>query len=262
MSKLHFDYWMEISYSVSASQCHYTFKCLPQDTPRQRILALEIEVTPHHEYEMGVDSFGNRTIYDDLYFPHDRFGFHISGIAETGLAAGEPEEAFPAIYRYPHGLNRAGDGIKAYYRELMAPMGIFSSDYAKAIYLMNSLYGDFQYASGATSVNTTAEEAWLLRRGVCQDYSHILIALCHLAGIPARYVTGMMTGEGFSHAWVEILSDGVWYGLDPTNGCLAEEEHIRIGVGRDARDCLINKGVITGGGLQTQTVVVRVEPAE
>ena len=85
-----------------------------------------------------------------------------------------------------------------------------------------------------------------------------MIALCRMAGIPARYVTGMLVGEGSSHAWVEVLSVGKWYGLDPTNNLIVGEEHIKIGTGRDASDCPINRGLLFGGGEQVQIVSVKV----
>ncbi|MBQ3180222.1 MAG: transglutaminase family protein [Firmicutes bacterium] len=261
MGKLRFEYWMEIAYSEPVTECHYTFKCLPRDTETQRIEELNIEITPPHEHQQGEDSFGNLMIYDNLYCEHDRFGFWMYGVARTGLAEGEPVGAdeFVGRYRYPYGLNRAGDGIRAYFAANAPDAG---SPRERAVYLMHRLHRDFRYEKGVTNISTTAEQAWRMGCGVCQDYAHILIALCHLAGIPARYVTGMMAGEGYSHAWVEILADGVWYGLDPTNDCPAGEHYIKIGIGRDAEDCLINKGMVTGGGVQTQNVVVRVEEAE
>ena len=109
-----------------------------------------------------------------------------------------------------------------------------------------------------TNVSTTAEEAWRLGRGVCQDYAHIMIALCRKAGIPARYVAGMMIGEGASHAWVEIARDDKWYGFDPANDKVVDDTYVKLGVGRDAADCLINRGLMRGGGTQTQTVDVKV----
>ena len=124
---------------------------------------------------------------------------------------------------------------------------------------MECLHRDFSYEKGVTNVDTTAERAWSLGRGVCQDYAHIFIALCHMAGLTARYVTGMMMGEGFSHAWVEVLEDGVWYGYDPTNGCRVGDDYIKIAHGRHADDCMINRGTIKGGGWQIQKVAVRVE---
>lgn len=259
MSKLHFDYWMEIAYSEPVTECHYTIKCLPKDTDMQKISELKIQIFPSHQYQKGNDSFGNSMIYGNIYQEHDRFGFCISGIAQTGLASGDREnqEAYVGMYGHPHGLNRPGDAIRNYFFDIAFPAN--ASAYEKGILLMAYLYRDYEYQKGITCIDTTAEDAWKLGKGVCQDYAHILIALCHLAKIPARYVTGMMIGEGYSHAWVEVLSDGIWYGLDPTNGCLVTDSYIKIGVGRDAKDCMINKGIMKGGGLQTQSVTVRVE---
>lgn len=110
----------------------------------------------------------------------------------------------------------------------------------------------------STNIDTKGEEAFLQGKGVCQDYAYIFIALMHFAGIPARYTTGMIVGEGVSHAWVEALWNGKWYGLDSTNDVLVTEEHIKIGVGRDAKDCMINRGIMHGGGLHTQTIKVNV----
>lgn len=259
VKRLHFDYWMEISYTEPVTECHYTLKCLPKDTDMQEISELNIEITPKHDYQKSKDSFGNQMIYDNIYEQHNRFGFHISGIAKTGLSDGEKEQEFLGIFRYPYGLNKAGEGIKQYYIQLRAELKETCSVYELVRYMMSRFHRDFIYEKGFTNVNTSAEQAWNLKRGVCQDYAHIFISLCHLANIPARYVTGMMIGEGYSHAWIEILSNGIWYGIDPTNGCLVDDSYIKIGVGRDANDCLINRGMMTGGGLQTQKIIVRVE---
>ena len=94
---------------------------------------------------------------------------------------------------------------------------------------------------------------------MCQDYSHILISLCHMEKIPARYVVGMLEGEGLSHAWVEIYENGMWIGLDPTNDLVVGEQHIKVSSGRDYGDCTINQGIFTGAANQTQTASVVVE---
>lgn len=259
MNKLHFDYWMELDFAEVVTESHYTIKCLPKSTDMQRISAVEINIFPENSFQQGEDSFGNTTLYGNVFGAHDKFGFHISGIAETGLSAGETvkEDEYTGIYRYPYGLNKAGEGMKDYFSKIA--LDSYANDYEKAYALMNRLHEDFAYETGSTNMSTTAEEAWQQRKGVCQDYAHILIGLCHQADIPARYVAGMMVGEGYSHAWVEILSDGVWYAIDPTHACLATDTYIKIGVGRDAEDCMINKGIMKGGGAQVQTVKVLVE---
>lgn len=259
MSKLHFDYWMELDFAEVVTESHYTIKCLPKSTDMQRISAVEIHIFPENSFQQGEDSFGNLTVYGSVHGAHDKFGFHISGDAETNLSSGETvkEGENSGIYRYPYGLNKAGAGIKDYFSQIA--LDSYANDYEKACALMNRLHEDFTYETGSTSMSTTAEEAWQQRKGVCQDYAHIFIALCHLAKIPARYVAGIMVGEGVSHAWTEILSDGVWYAIDPTHACLPSDTYIKIGVGRDAEDCMINKGIMKGGGAQVQTVKVLVE---
>lgn len=259
MKKLQFDYFMKIQYTVPATECHFTIKCMPYTTARQEISDLNITLMPDDGYSEDRDSFGNKQIYGQIPEPHSEFYFHITGNAVTGLSDYEQTESgelFP-VFRYPHGMNCGGDHINTYYQSLADSLSGLS-DYEKGVVLMHALYRDFTYEKNCTDMNTTAEEAWTLGKGVCQDYAHILIALCHLAKIPARYVTGMLIGEGYSHAWVEVYDSGRWYGLDPTNDLLVTDSHIRIGCGRDARDCMINRGVMLGGGAQTQTISVSV----
>lgn len=259
MSKLHFDYWMELKFAETVTESHYTIKCLPKDTDMQQISDVEICVFPENHFQKGEDAFGNITIYGNVFEPHNAFGFHISGNAMTNLSYGEPvkEDEHTGIYLYPYGLNKSGAGIKDYFSQIV--FDSCENEYDKALVLMNRLHADFAYETGSTHMRTTAEEAWQQRKGVCQDYAHILIALCQLAKLPARYVAGMLVGEGVSHAWVEVLADGVWHAIDPTHACLALDNYIKIGVGRDAEDCMINKGIMKGGGAQTQEIRVLVE---
>ena len=290
MSKLHFNYTMRIGYTQPASVCRFTIKCLPVDTLRQTISELSIRIFPENDYMHGKDSFGNRSIYGCVNELHNEFRFEISGTAETGACPYEEiaQTEDIGIFRYPYGCNRPGEKLRWYSEKLNDEMAVSlgmsdtgqlteehgrytqqdisgqsngkgSAVYATCVELMHRLYADFRYQSGCTDMKTTAEEAWSQGCGVCQDYAHIYIALLHLRGIPARYVTGMIPGEGASHAWVEACCDGRWYGFDPTNDMTVGDSYIRIGVGRDASDCLINRGLMRGGGQQTQEVHVVVE---
>ncbi len=135
-----------------------------------------------------------------------------------------------------------------------------------AIHLCEYIYKEFIYQKGVTTVETTVDEIWKLRSGVCQDFAHILLVMLRLMGIPARYVSGYvcpnkdgMRGEGATHAWVEayIPSYG-WLGLDPTNNCIANETHVRLAVGRNFSDCSPVKGTYRGTSSHTLEVVVTV----
>lgn len=259
MKKLSYDYYMEIGYSVPVENCHFTIKCFPQNTNRQRVLSQKTSVSAPG-YQEGSDGFGNRQIYGSVPCAHDIFVFHTTGEVECGLHDSEEAavEEKNGMFRYAHGYNMPGAGLRSYFEELVHAQVIADSqdDLQKCIALMHRLYQDFKYEKNKTTMATTAEQAWQIGAGVCQDYAHILIALCQMACIPARYVTGMLIGEGASHAWVEVLSGARWYPLDPTNDCIVTDSHIKIGTGRDAGDCLINRGIMHGGGTQTQEVRV------
>lgn len=262
MRRLCFTYEMEILYSEEVSRCNFTIKCIPKNTSRQNIGQYKIELFPVNQYCVGKDGLGNIQIYGINEKKHNRFLFQIEGIAVTGLKEfeEESEEDIAMIFRHPYGLNIPGREIRKYY-EKNKPKETLTA-YDKAIELMHALYRDFHYQPCTTDVDTSAEQAFIQGHGVCQDYAHIFIALLHLADIPVRYVTGLIVGEGASHAWVEILWENKWYGLDPTNDLVVKDEHIRIGIGRDAKDCMINRGIIHGSCLQTQKIKVSVKDIE
>lgn len=250
---------MSVHYDKPVTHCNYKVRCIPADNNRQRILKLLYFISPNMTNMEGIDAFGNQYLYGAIDEPHDCFKYFVKGVLESGLEIGEKAEpeAYIAKYRHSYGKNKAGKEITAYFHSL--DIDHHESNLAKAINLMNYVYKDFQYVPNKTSVATSAEEAFVLGVGVCQDYAHILIALCHLAGIPAKYVAGMMIGEGSTHAWVDIYDNGIWYGLDPTNNIVITDTHIKISSGRDAMDCQMNRGIILGGGNQTQEVHVLVE---
>lgn len=124
-----------------------------------------------------------------------------------------------------------------------------------AAYKLNEyVYKHFNYNKGVTTVETTLDEIWQLKAGVCQDFAHILLAMMRMIDIPARYVSGYvcpnrngMRGEGATHAWVEAYIPFYgWLGFDPTNNCIANELHVRLAVGRSFMDCSPVKGTYKG----------------
>lgn len=128
------------------------------------------------------------------------------------------------------------------------------------------VYNNFNYIQGVTSVETTCDEIWSLKAGVCQDFAHILLVMLRLIGIPARYVSGYicpnrsgMRGEGATHAWVEAYIPFYgWLGLDPTNNCFVNDLHVRLAVGRNFSDCSPVKGTYKGTSNHTLEVGVSV----
>ncbi len=121
-------------------------------------------------------------------------------------------------------------------------------------YLCDYVYKNFKYIKGVTTVETTVDEIWKLKSGVCQDFAHILLVMLRSMDIPSRYVSGYicpnkngMRGEGATHAWVEAyLPDYGWLGFDPTNNCIVDDTHVRLAVGRNFVDCSPVKGTYKG----------------
>lgn len=135
-----------------------------------------------------------------------------------------------------------------------------------ATHICQYVYDNFSYKKGITTVETTVDEIWKLRSGVCQDFAHMLLLMLRLMDIPARYVSGYicpkntgMRGEGATHAWVEAYIPYYgWLGLDPTNNCIVNETHIRLAVGKNFTDCSPVKGTYRGTSKHTMEVVVNV----
>ncbi len=270
MKDLIFDYDMKITFSSPVSNHSFTVKCIPRSSERQLIQKLEYSIFPDSSLEAGFstgeDSFGNRCIYGKCENPHEYFEIHVKGEARTGLSCSEaaPMEHMLGRYRYSTAYTKPGERIRDFHSRFTrdfeggAEGPDETTNLKKCTAMMHMLYKEMEYVPGATNLGTTAEEAFSLGKGVCQDYSHIFISFCHLERIPARYVVGMLLGEGASHAWVEIYDAGRWHALDPTNDLVVDSGHIKISHGRDYQDCLINQGVFTGSASQSQEIRVSV----
>ncbi len=276
--ELNFRYRMLLQFDSEITGHHYTLKCLPESNLRQRIAAMDIKLLPAGLHWESRDAFGNRELLGVLPERHDHFSAEVSGEVRLllGTMSSDPS-AGPCltlpdgttlyaetpvrqeklgVFRYPTELTRPGEKVRAFYDACAGG----TADAVWAVQVMHKFHECFSYQKCATDVSTSAEEALEKGAGVCQDYAHIFLSLLRLKGIPARYVTGMLRGEGESHAWVELALGEYWYGLDPTNDCVVAGEHVRIACGRDYRDCRISQGVFYGGARQTQQVSVVVTP--
>ena len=128
------------------------------------------------------------------------------------------------------------------------------------------IYENFTYTKGITNIETTVDEILTMKKGVCQDFAHVLLQLLRTVGIPSRYVSGYicpnesgLRGEGATHAWVEIYTPTQgWLGLDPTNNIWTMDNHIRLSVGKNFYDCTPVKGTFKGLARQTLSVSVSV----
>ncbi len=216
----------------------------------QRLVTHKLEVSaPFVEIERIEDSFGNRVL--NLFVQHVERAIDFTAwiVVERDVTqdpARLPADADLAPFLEPSPLTMPDNALRAVAERLRAGAG----DPATLAGRINDwVHGALAYAHGVTSVKTPAAEALAAGRGVCQDYAHIMLALCRCCGLPARYVSGHLLGEGGTHAWVDVLlpdrsgSGGfVARPYDPTNGCIPGLKYLTIAVGRDYRDVAPTSG--------------------
>jgi transglutaminase-like putative cysteine protease len=267
-----------LNFSGSVTEHNFLLRCIPADAPEQSILSYTLTVYPDGAASLGRDSFGNVVRAGRVVEAHDSFRYTLQGMAYRDDSLRVPEEAAP-FYRYASPLTQVTPELEAFYEsvvkdadcgvmqaqsqdggQVQGASGGFSAMNAleKARILCGKVYEHFTYTPGETNVMTTAGEAFADGKGVCQDYAHVLITLCRMAGMPARYVSGLFVGEGASHAWTEVWMDGLWYGIDPTHNCPADEKYLKLCIGRDYSDCPLERGVFSGWAEQTQKVFTKV----
>lgn len=260
MKRLHCTFSTELLFSAPVTDHTFSLMLTPMETPRQRALQCRVDVDPACHLAQGRDGFGNTVHLGYSNLPHDRLYYGMEALVETAADADDCHSPHP-LYKFPTALTAQGNSLHAFWvRWRLAN----ATDGEQAVHLMHALYGAFQYRGGTTGVHTTAEQALSQGCGVCQDYAHILLALLRLSHIPCVYVTGLMLGEGKSHAWVEVFCEGRWLALDPTHDRVVGEDYVKLSQGRDFDDCSIDRGVFRGDGsvTQTQTISAKVESIE
>jgi transglutaminase-like putative cysteine protease len=202
------------------------------------------------------DGFGNDALSGFINTPHDHFRFGIQGTAEVtdtpSTVSREPEN----VLLYPTELTQTHGALADFYNELekSAPIGATPDDASQRVqYFSHAVHTNLRYERGVTVNSTTAQEAFNMRVGVCQDYVHILLALLRHGGVPCRYVAGLASDYGETHAWVEAWIADRYYGIDPTRDKLIDEGYIALSRGRDFEDCSVERGMFKGACRGTQT---------
>lgn len=256
----------------------------------QRVIASTLEVDPAASFHRNdVDHFGNNIALITIETAHTHLRVVASSEVEVDVAAPPEAEATPGW----EGVREAASGVAGWRAaefveaSPLLPRSAGAADYARASFpqgrpvlaglldLNARIRADFTFRAGATTLRTTVGEVLRGRAGVCQDFSHLMIAGLRGIGLPARYMSGYIRtyppaggvkrpGSDVSHAWVGAWlgpADG-WIGLDPTNNLVVRNEHVLLGWGRDFSDVSPLFGVILGGGRHTLKVGVDLEPVD
>lgn len=191
----------------------------------------------------STDAFGNRIITGSSLTPHDSLAYISSGVVE------QTEYLIPDVS--PHPYYRCPSSLT----EVSAEMKAFADNYASPMELCKAVLETMQYVPLSTDMRTTASVAFAQKKGVCQDFAHILIGMLRYKGFTARYVNGLIMGEGATHAWVEVHDGNNWYALDPTHGIRVVHGYIKMAHGRDANDCPVCRGSVSGMNINQQTEI-------
>ena len=145
--------------------------------------------------------------------------------------------------------------------------GAEKADLPALLALSAGVSGAVSYKKNSTNVTTTALQAFEAGAGVCQDQAHVMVAICRSLGLPARYVSGYFYAANepdlASHAWADVCLDVSarrWVSIDVTHSCLIDERHIRLAMGTDYSACPPIRGVRHGGGEESMTVKITIEP--
>jgi transglutaminase-like putative cysteine protease len=266
-------------YGLPVTESVNTLHLEPRTFPFQKTLSGLVRVLPATRLRRFTDLFQNITHHFELTKPHSRLEIE-SRIKVHNLPLEVPaasRSATSADYHDSSIRERIWPFLQESRRVSRHPeiwrMALDLTDDSNSIYhktmaLMQWIHSEFRYETGTTDVSTHLEEAFELRRGVCQDFTHVLIGLCRAIGIPARYASGYLyngprdtlIGSQASHAWAEIyLPHAGWIGFDPTNNTLADERYAKVAVGRDYEDVAPVRGTYYGTAHCDMAIEVVVE---
>ena len=186
------------------------------------------------------------------------------GVAEFTDDASLP---LPQLYLRPSSLAPPHPSLADFGRRFIAPGAGETADLQALLALSAGVSSAVSYRKNSTSVTTTALQAFEAGAGVCQDQAHVMVAVCRSLGIPARYVSGYFYAANepdlASHAWADVCLDVAarrWVSIDVTHHCLIDERHVRLAMGTDYNACPPSKGVRHGGGEESMTVTITIEP--
>lgn len=266
-------------YGAPATQSTNTLHLEPRTFPYQKTISTLVRVIPATRVRRFTDLFQNITHHFELPGAHVRLEIesrikvhnlplNISDESRVATSAAYAESsARERIWSYLQ-KSRWVSRHQDVWRQAVDVTRGEPSIYGQACLLMDWIHREFIYEHGVTSVSTHLVEAFALRRGVCQDFTHVMLGMCRSVGIPARYASGYLyngptdtlVGAQASHAWAEVyLPAAGWIGFDPTNNTLADERYVKVAVGRDYEDVAPVRGNYHGTGHCRLEVQVTVE---
>lgn len=277
-------------YEAEVSVSHHLLHLQPRTLPRQRVRGFDVVVQPVPSTRAPrIDAFGNHSEVVTIEGAHRHMEIVMGCLVEVdpapaaeGVETPSWEEVARACsaegwsdaveageFRFDSPQVRRGPACVAFARHSF-PAGRRWLDGVRD--LCRRIHGEFEFDPRATTVSTPVEQVLSGRRGVCQDFAHVMLGCLRSLGLPARYVSGYietvpppgqarLVGADATHAWVSAYCPGLgWIDLDPTNGLLPSDRHVTVAWGRDFSDVSPVRGVLVGSGNHVLRVSVDVEP--
>ena len=274
--RLQIEHMTKFEYDMPITEAYTEVRMRPLNDSSQRCQSFELVTAPDLNEFRYTDRFGNDVRFFDLISPHQ--ALILTAISEVYTPASyflpQPDLSPLDLHDYlmASPLVPLGPALHAFGQshKIVSARGEIDVR-ATALALMTATNHVLKYKSGLTDVSTKADQALALGGGVCQDFTHVMLAACRSVGISSRYVSGYLYVELnnrqpndpdpdlATHAWVDVyLPNAGWISLDPTHNCEQSERHIRLAVGRDYTDVPPTRGVYKGNAKEQMKVRVRV----
>jgi transglutaminase-like putative cysteine protease len=267
------------NYALPVTDSVNTLRLEPRTFPYQKTLSALVRVLPATRLRRFTDLFQNVTHHFELPAPHDKLEIESRirvhnlplVIPDEGRVAGHKGYLDPAVHERVWTFMQPSPRVSRppeIWRQAVDVAAGHASVFDQTSAIMHWIHSEFVYEPGATGVKAHLEESFALRRGVCQDFTHVMLGMCRAIGIPARYASGYLyngprdtlVGAQASHAWCEVyLPAAGWIGFDPTNDTLADERYVKVAVGRDYEDVSPVEGSYRGTGHCRLDIKVEVE---
>ena len=249
----------------------------PHNFDNQEVLQHQLLITNNPEVEISKDFYGNRVGNFNTIETHSEMTIESRMLVRVNHSLNIPEIDHTSVADLIEEKEKCILLLRLCYPEIIEKQDEIISILNEIKYTNKSIleiaqqcnnyiFNHFTYTKGITNIETTVDEILEIRKGVCQDFAHVLLQLLRTAGIPSRYVSGYicpnesgLRGEGATHAWVEIYTPNQgWLGLDPTNNIWTMDNHVKLSVGRNFYDCTPVKGTFKGLAKQTLSVCVSI----
>ncbi len=291
--RLHVRHHTQYLYQSPVVLAQHLAHLRPRDLPGQRVEKHALRIQPEPVLrEEGQDAFGNWRTFFSLQSPHGALDVTADSVITTQAPAPLPDsepwtQVREALLYHAHATYQPA--AELLFPSPYIPRDEQLADYARSAFppkrpflhacheLMTRIHDDFTYETASTDIHTPVLDALAQRKGVCQDFAHIMIGCLRSLGLPARYVSGYLltqpppgqprlVGADASHAWVSVPYAGSWYDFDPTNDRSGThrpgEDYVTLALGRDFGDVSPLRGVIHGGGGHALNVAVTVAPED